>query len=118
METMNITFDELSAMAFEQSNLKPGLQSMISRQISSRLDRTYAPSKIITQRPSEGELDLLFEAMYDDSIDGQPPAAPRTGPAAQAPQALQTPMTTTTSADTAPTPTNSFSQSTNIPSTS
>ncbi|GJZ03778.1 retrovirus-related pol polyprotein from transposon TNT 1-94 [Tanacetum coccineum] len=28
METMNVTFDELSAMAFEQSSLKPGLQSM------------------------------------------------------------------------------------------
>ncbi|GJY81444.1 retrovirus-related pol polyprotein from transposon TNT 1-94 [Tanacetum coccineum] len=30
METMNVTFDELLAMAFEQSSLKPGLQSMIS----------------------------------------------------------------------------------------
>nr|GEX09565.1 retrovirus-related Pol polyprotein from transposon TNT 1-94 [Tanacetum cinerariifolium] len=30
METMNVTFDEILAMAFEQSNLKPGLQSMTS----------------------------------------------------------------------------------------
>ncbi|GJY70179.1 retrovirus-related pol polyprotein from transposon TNT 1-94 [Tanacetum coccineum] len=118
METMNVTFDELSAMAFEQSSLKPGLQSMTSRQISSGLDLTYAPSTITTQRPTEGELDLLFEAMYDDSIGGQPPAAPRTGPAAQAPQALQTLTATTISADTAPTPTNSFSQATSITSTS
>ncbi|GJS40616.1 retrovirus-related pol polyprotein from transposon TNT 1-94 [Tanacetum coccineum] len=66
----------------------------------------------------KGELELLFEAMYVDSIGGQPPAAPRTVLAAQAPQALQTPTATTTSADTAPTPTNSFSQATSIPSTS
>ncbi|GJR05514.1 retrovirus-related pol polyprotein from transposon TNT 1-94 [Tanacetum coccineum] len=82
METMNVTFDELSAMAFEQSSSKPGLQSMTSGQISSGLDLTYAPSTITTQKPTEGELDLLFEAMYDDYIGGQPSAAPRTVPAA------------------------------------
>ncbi|GJU01869.1 putative ribonuclease H-like domain-containing protein [Tanacetum coccineum] len=118
METMNVTFDELSAMAFEQSSLKPGLQSMTSGQISSGLDLPYAPSTITTQRPTEGELDLLFEAMYDDHVGGQPSAAPRTVPAAQAPQVLQTPTATTTTADTAPTPTNSFSQTISIPSTS
>ncbi|GJS47424.1 putative ribonuclease H-like domain-containing protein [Tanacetum coccineum] len=118
METMNVTFDELSAMAFEQSSLKPGLQSMTSGQISSGLDLTYAPSTITTQQPTEGELDLLFEAMYDDHIGGQPSAAPRTVLAAQAPQVLQTPTATTTTADTAPTPTNSSSQATNFPNTS
>ncbi|GJR30213.1 hypothetical protein Tco_1106445 [Tanacetum coccineum] len=90
---------------------------MTSGQISSGLDLTYAPSTITTQRPTEGELNLLFEAMYDDSIGGQPPADPRTSSAAQAPQALQTPTATITSADTALTPTNSFSQATSIPST-
>nr|GFC30418.1 Gag-Pol polyprotein [Tanacetum cinerariifolium] len=34
------------------------------------LDLTYAPSTIITQQPSEGELDLLCEAMYDDYFGG------------------------------------------------
>nr|GFA07438.1 hypothetical protein [Tanacetum cinerariifolium] len=55
------------------SNLcsKPGLQSMTSGQISSGLNLTYAPSTITTQQPSEGKLDLLFEAMYDDYIGGQ-----------------------------------------------
>nr|GEZ64274.1 Gag-Pol polyprotein [Tanacetum cinerariifolium] len=53
------------------------------------LDLTYAPSTITTQQPTEGELDLLFEAMYDDYIG-----------------------------DTAPTPTNSSSHATNIPTTS
>ncbi|GJU54752.1 retrovirus-related pol polyprotein from transposon TNT 1-94 [Tanacetum coccineum] len=118
METMNVTFDELSAMAFEQSSSKPGLQSMTSGQISSGLDLTYAPSTITTQKPTEGELDLLFEAMYDDYIGGQPSSAPRTGLAAQAPQVLHTPTATTTTADTAPTPTNSSSQATNFPNTS
>ncbi|GKB08153.1 ribonuclease H-like domain-containing protein, partial [Tanacetum coccineum] len=68
METMNVIFDELSAMDFEQHSSKPGLQSMTSGQIT--------------------------------------------------PQVLQTPTTSTTVADTAPTPTNSSSQNTNIPHTS
>nr|GEZ07805.1 hypothetical protein [Tanacetum cinerariifolium] len=88
METMNVSFDELSAMAFEQRSSKPGLQSMTSGQISSGLDLTYASSTITTQQLSEGELDLLFEAMYDDYIGGQPSSAPRTVPAAQAHQVL------------------------------
>ncbi|GJZ29481.1 retrovirus-related pol polyprotein from transposon TNT 1-94 [Tanacetum coccineum] len=106
------------AMAFEQSSLKPGLQSMTSGQISSGLDLAYVPSTITTQQPSEGELDLLFESMYDDHICGQLSATPRTVLAAQAPKVLQTPKATTTSADTAPTPTNSSSQATNFPNTS
>nr|GEZ44516.1 hypothetical protein [Tanacetum cinerariifolium] len=70
METMNVSFDELSAMAFEQRSSKPGLQSINSGQISLGLDLTYAPSTITMQQPSKGELDLLFEAMYDDYIGG------------------------------------------------
>ncbi|GJX68867.1 retrovirus-related pol polyprotein from transposon TNT 1-94 [Tanacetum coccineum] len=73
-------------MAFEQSNSKPGLQSMTSGQISSGLDLTYAPSTITSQQPTEGELDLLFEAIYDDHIGGQPSATSRTVPATQAPK--------------------------------
>nr|GEV78378.1 putative reverse transcriptase domain-containing protein [Tanacetum cinerariifolium] len=86
METMNVSFDELSTMAFEQRSSKPGLQSMTSGQISSGLDLTYAPSTITTQQPTEGELDLLFEAMYDDYIGGQPSANVRTVLAAHASQ--------------------------------
>ncbi|GJZ07921.1 hypothetical protein Tco_0542204 [Tanacetum coccineum] len=90
MEAMNVTFDELSAMAFKQSSFKPGLQSLTSGQIT----------------------------MYDDHIGGQPSAALRTIPAAQAPQVLQTPTTTTTTENISSTPTNSLSQATNIPSSS
>nr|GEZ75555.1 retrovirus-related Pol polyprotein from transposon TNT 1-94 [Tanacetum cinerariifolium] len=53
METINVTFDELSIMAFEQRSSKPRLQSMTSEQISSGLDLTYAPSTITTQQPTE-----------------------------------------------------------------
>ncbi|GJW58529.1 retrovirus-related pol polyprotein from transposon TNT 1-94 [Tanacetum coccineum] len=86
METMNVTFDELSPMAFEQRSSKPGLQGMTSGHIS----------------------------MYDDYIGGQPLAALRTTPATPAPQVLQTLTASTTTADNAPTPTNSSSQSPNI----
>nr|GEX51131.1 retrovirus-related Pol polyprotein from transposon TNT 1-94 [Tanacetum cinerariifolium] len=56
IETMNVLFDELSAMAFEQRSSKPELNS---------------------------ELGLLFEAMYDDYIGGQPSATARTVPPTQ-----------------------------------
>nr|GFB16512.1 retrovirus-related Pol polyprotein from transposon TNT 1-94 [Tanacetum cinerariifolium] len=78
METMNVSFNEISAMAFEQHSLKPSLQSMTSRQISLGIDLTYAPSTIPSQQPTEGELDLLFEAMYNDYIGGQPSATGQT----------------------------------------
>nr|GEV51507.1 retrovirus-related Pol polyprotein from transposon TNT 1-94 [Tanacetum cinerariifolium] len=81
------------------------------------LDLTYALSTITTQQPYEGELDLLFEAMYDDYIGGQPSATARTVPPAQEPQVPQTSTTSTTIADSAPTLTNSSSHATNIPIT-
>nr|GEZ78525.1 uncharacterized mitochondrial protein AtMg00810-like [Tanacetum cinerariifolium] len=91
METMNVSFDELSAMAFEQHSSKSGLNS---------------------------ELDLLFEAMYDDYIGGQLSATARTVPPAQELQVRQSSTASTTIADTAPIPTNSSSHATNIPITS
>nr|GFA51521.1 retrovirus-related Pol polyprotein from transposon TNT 1-94 [Tanacetum cinerariifolium] len=90
METMNVSFDELSAMAFEQRSSKPGLQNMTSGQIT----------------------------MYDDYIGGQPSATVRTVSPAQEPQVRQSSTTSTTIADIAPTPTSSSSLATNIPITS
>nr|GEZ35491.1 hypothetical protein [Tanacetum cinerariifolium] len=90
METMNVSFDELLAMAFEQRSSKPRLQSMTSRQIT----------------------------MYDDYIGGQPSATPRTVSAAQAHQVRQAPTTSTSIANSAPAPINSSSQATNLPNTS
>nr|GFC56931.1 retrovirus-related Pol polyprotein from transposon TNT 1-94 [Tanacetum cinerariifolium] len=80
------------------------------------LDLTYAPSIITTQQPSEGELDLLFEAMYDDYIGGQPSATERTVSPAQEPQVRQSLTASKTIADIVPT--NSSSHATNIPITS
>ncbi|GKA94437.1 retrovirus-related pol polyprotein from transposon TNT 1-94 [Tanacetum coccineum] len=78
------------------------------------LDLTYAPSTITTQKPTEHELDLLFEAMYYDYIGGQPSSAPRTTLTAQAPPVRQTPIAFTTITYTAPAPTNSSSQATSF----
>nr|GEX98713.1 retrovirus-related Pol polyprotein from transposon TNT 1-94 [Tanacetum cinerariifolium] len=69
------------------------------------------------QQPSEGELDLLFETMYDDYIGGQPSATARTVPPAQEPQIRQSSTASTTIADTTPIPTNSSSLATNVPIT-
>nr|GEZ05278.1 retrovirus-related Pol polyprotein from transposon TNT 1-94 [Tanacetum cinerariifolium] len=71
IETMNVSFDELSAIAFEQRSSKPELQSMTSGQISSRLDLTYAPSTITTQQPTEDKispltLKWLFKNKHDE----------------------------------------------------
>nr|GFA38328.1 integrase, catalytic region, zinc finger, CCHC-type, peptidase aspartic, catalytic [Tanacetum cinerariifolium] len=118
METMNVSFDELSAMVFEQRSSKPGLQCMTSRQINSGLDLTYAPSTITMQQLTESELDLLFEAMYDDYFGGQPSANVENVSPVQEPQVRQTSTTSTTSADNVPIPTNSSSHATNIPITS
>nr|GEY75509.1 hypothetical protein [Tanacetum cinerariifolium] len=72
METMNVIFDELSAMAFEQNSSRPGLQSMTSGQISSELDLTFAPLTITPQRPSERDLDILFEPLHNEYLGAKP----------------------------------------------
>nr|GEY69860.1 ribonuclease H-like domain-containing protein [Tanacetum cinerariifolium] len=66
-----IGYSANSSMAFEQRSLKPGLQSTTSGQISSGIDLLSTPSTITTQQPTKGELDLLFEAMYDGYNGGQ-----------------------------------------------
>nr|GFD07030.1 putative ribonuclease H-like domain-containing protein [Tanacetum cinerariifolium] len=49
----------------------------------SGLDLTYAPSTITKLQPTEGELELLFEAMYDDYFGGQPSASVENFPPVQ-----------------------------------
>nr|GFC78361.1 retrovirus-related Pol polyprotein from transposon TNT 1-94 [Tanacetum cinerariifolium] len=82
---------------------------------SCELDLIYAPSTITKQQPTEGELDLLFETMYDDYFCGQPSATVENVPPAQEPQVRQTLTASTTIADNVPTPTKSSSHATNIP---
>nr|GEZ71274.1 retrovirus-related Pol polyprotein from transposon TNT 1-94 [Tanacetum cinerariifolium] len=108
MEMMNVTFDELSAMAFEQNSLRPGLQSLTSRQISSKLELTYAPSTMTPQRPSERDLDILFEPLHNEYLGGRPSKAPKIIPAAPVLQNLQAPTAPTMSIqDSTLAPTNS-----------
>ncbi|GKD97630.1 hypothetical protein Tco_1381527 [Tanacetum coccineum] len=57
--------------------VKPELQEMTYGPIISELDLTYAPSTITSQKPTKHDFDLLFEAMYDDYIGGQPSYATR-----------------------------------------
>nr|GEV68077.1 retrovirus-related Pol polyprotein from transposon TNT 1-94 [Tanacetum cinerariifolium] len=107
METMNVTFDELLAMAFEQNNSKPELQSLTYGQISSILELTYALSTITPQKPSEWDLDILFEPLLNEYLGDQPSEAPRTVLAAPIIQNLQAPSASMSIQDSVLTPTNS-----------
>nr|GEU38726.1 hypothetical protein [Tanacetum cinerariifolium] len=104
METMNVVFDELSAMAFEQNSSRPGLESMTSRQISSEIELTYAPSTITPQRPHKHDLDILFEPLHNEYLGGQQSAVPRVIPAAPVPvvQNLHVPTASMSFQDSAP----------------
>nr|GEV33004.1 hypothetical protein [Tanacetum cinerariifolium] len=106
MEMMNVTFDEISVMAFEQNSSKPNLQSMTSGQISFELDLTYAPSTITPQRPSERDLDILFEPLHNEYLGGRPLEAPRTIHLAPVIQNLQAPNASMSIQDSASAPTN------------
>nr|GEY52432.1 uncharacterized mitochondrial protein AtMg00810-like [Tanacetum cinerariifolium] len=67
------------ALCYPKNNRKDigklGAKGDIGFFIGSGLDLTYAPSTITKLQPTEGELDLLFEAMYDDYFGGQPSAS-------------------------------------------
>nr|GFC19730.1 putative ribonuclease H-like domain-containing protein [Tanacetum cinerariifolium] len=56
------------------------------------------------QQPTEGELDLLFEVMYDDYFSGQPSATVENVSPAQEPQVCQMSTASTTITDNVPIP--------------
>ncbi|GJT90599.1 retrovirus-related pol polyprotein from transposon TNT 1-94 [Tanacetum coccineum] len=105
---------KLSAKAFNNGfckrSSKAELQGMTSGHISSGLDLTYALLTITSQKPTYCEFDLLFEAIYDDYIGAQPSDATRIAHAVPEPQNLSTLNASTTTANSAPNPTNSYSQ--------
>nr|GEV38199.1 retrovirus-related Pol polyprotein from transposon TNT 1-94 [Tanacetum cinerariifolium] len=74
METMNVTFNELSAMAFEQNNSRPGLQN------------------------------ILFEQLHNEYLGVRPSEVPRTIPAAFVLQNLQVPSASMSFQYSAPVP--------------
>nr|GEV68658.1 hypothetical protein [Tanacetum cinerariifolium] len=98
---------EIYALRWLLNKTVPGLQSLTSGQISSELDVTYAPSTITPQRPSERDLDILFEPFHNKYLGGRPSEAPRTIPAAPVLQNLQASAASMSFQDSAPAPTKS-----------
>nr|GEW18367.1 retrovirus-related Pol polyprotein from transposon TNT 1-94 [Tanacetum cinerariifolium] len=61
IKTMNVTFDELSAMAFEQSSSKPGLQSMTFGQIT-------APRTILAAQAPQNVKEAMTDPAWIESM--------------------------------------------------
>ncbi|GJV68415.1 retrovirus-related pol polyprotein from transposon TNT 1-94 [Tanacetum coccineum] len=115
IETIHVDFDELTAMAFEHSSLGPALHEMTPVSTSSGLVPN-PPSSTLFVPPSRFDWDLLFQPMFDKSlnpptyVDLQAPEVIAPIPKAVAPEhAVSTgsPSSTTVDQD-APSPRNSY----------
>ena len=62
---MNVDFDEQTAMASEQSSLKPVLHEMIPETSSSGLVPNPTPSTPFVP-PSRNDWDILFQPLFDE----------------------------------------------------
>nr|GEV43547.1 retrovirus-related Pol polyprotein from transposon TNT 1-94 [Tanacetum cinerariifolium] len=71
METIHIDFDELTAMASEQSSSGPALNKMIPGTISLGLVQTSSSSTSYVP-PSRNDWDLLFQLMFDELLNPPP----------------------------------------------
>ncbi|GJV61248.1 retrovirus-related pol polyprotein from transposon TNT 1-94 [Tanacetum coccineum] len=71
IETIHVDFDELSAMAFEYSSSGPALHDMTPVTISSGLVPN-PPSSTPFVPPSRSDWDLLFQPMFDESLNPPP----------------------------------------------
>ncbi|GJT99663.1 retrovirus-related pol polyprotein from transposon TNT 1-94 [Tanacetum coccineum] len=114
METIHVDFDELTAMASEHSSSGPALNEMTPATHSSGLVPN-PPSSTPFVPPSRSDWDLLFQPMFDESlnpptnVDLQAPEVIAPIPEAVAPEhAVSTgsPSSTTVDQD-APSPSNS-----------
>ncbi|GJW90085.1 retrovirus-related pol polyprotein from transposon TNT 1-94 [Tanacetum coccineum] len=116
IETIHVDFDELTAMASEHSSSGPALHEMTPVTISSGLVPN-PPSSTPFVPPSRSDWDLLFQPMFDESlnpppyVDLQAPEGIAPIPVAVAPEhehAVSTgsPSSTTVDQD-APSPSNS-----------
>nr|GFD02631.1 retrovirus-related Pol polyprotein from transposon TNT 1-94 [Tanacetum cinerariifolium] len=90
----------------------------VARMEAIRTFLAYAVHKSFTVFQMDAKTAFLHGSLKDDVYVFQPEATARTVPPAQEPQVRQTSTTSTTIADSAPTPTNSSSYATNIPITS
>ncbi|GKA28493.1 retrovirus-related pol polyprotein from transposon TNT 1-94, partial [Tanacetum coccineum] len=71
IETIHVDFDELTAMASEHSSSGPTLHEMTPVTISSGLVPN-PPSSTPFVPPSRSDWDLLFQPMFDESLNPQP----------------------------------------------
>nr|GFA46761.1 hypothetical protein [Tanacetum cinerariifolium] len=68
IETIHVDFDELTAMASEQSSSGPALHDMTPGTIISGLVHTNSPSTPYVP-PSRNDWDLLFQSMFDELLN-------------------------------------------------
>ncbi|GJY11880.1 retrovirus-related pol polyprotein from transposon TNT 1-94 [Tanacetum coccineum] len=71
IETIHVDFDELTAMASEHSSSGPDLHDMTPVSISSGLMPNPPPSTPFVP-PSRSDWDLLFQPMFDESLNPPP----------------------------------------------
>nr|GEZ36855.1 hypothetical protein [Tanacetum cinerariifolium] len=71
MEIIHVDFDELTAMASEQSSSGPALQEMIPGTISSGLVQKSSSSTSYVP-PSRNDWDLLFQPLFDELLNPPP----------------------------------------------
>nr|GFC65855.1 retrovirus-related Pol polyprotein from transposon TNT 1-94 [Tanacetum cinerariifolium] len=71
VETIHVNFDELTAMASEQSNSGPALQEMTPTTISSGLVPTPSSSTSYVP-PTRKDWDLLFQPLFDELLNPPP----------------------------------------------
>ncbi|GJU84531.1 hypothetical protein Tco_1292077 [Tanacetum coccineum] len=71
IETIHVDFDELTTMASEHSSLGPALHEMTPITISSGLVPN-PPSSTPFLSPSRSDWDLLFQPMFDESLNPPP----------------------------------------------
>ncbi|GJY05224.1 retrovirus-related pol polyprotein from transposon TNT 1-94 [Tanacetum coccineum] len=71
IETIHVDFDELTAMASKHSSSGPALHDMTPVSISSGLVPNPPPSTPFVS-PSRSDWDLLFQLMFDESLNSPP----------------------------------------------
>ncbi|GKF41583.1 hypothetical protein Tco_0124925, partial [Tanacetum coccineum] len=71
IETIHVDFDELTAMAFKHSSSGPALHDMTPVTISSGLMPNPPPSTLFVP-PSRSDWDLLFQPLFDESLNPPP----------------------------------------------
>nr|GEZ19584.1 hypothetical protein [Tanacetum cinerariifolium] len=76
VETIHVDFDELTAMASEQSSLGPALNEMTPTTISSGVVKKPSSSTPYVP-PSRNDWDLMFQPMFDELLNPSPSVDPQ-----------------------------------------